>query len=102
MITHNFRERRKPRRQKETHAPSLPPFCVNFRLVIVIVIDIGIDIVVGIVVVVIVTAIAIVIVAVAVTVDAIYSWLLLRLPSGNVQHELQRRSLISIPFSERR
>ena len=32
-ITHNFPERRKPRKQKETHAPSLPPFRANFRLV---------------------------------------------------------------------
>ena len=34
MITHNFPERRKPRKEKETHAPSLPsPFCASFRLV---------------------------------------------------------------------
>ena len=33
LITHNFPERRKPRKQGETHAPSLPPFCANFRLV---------------------------------------------------------------------
>ena len=32
-ITHNFPERRKHRKQKETHAPSLPPFRANFRLV---------------------------------------------------------------------
>ena len=32
LITHNFPERRKPRKQKETQAPSLPPFCTNFRL----------------------------------------------------------------------
>ena len=32
-ITHNFPEIRKPRKQKETHAPSLPPFCANFWLV---------------------------------------------------------------------
>ena len=29
---HNFPERRKPRKQTETHKPSLPPFCANFRL----------------------------------------------------------------------
>ena len=32
-ITHNFPERRKPRKQKQTHAPSLPPVRANFRLV---------------------------------------------------------------------
>ena len=33
LITRNFPERRKPRKQKETHTPSIPPFCANFRLV---------------------------------------------------------------------
>ena len=32
LITHhNFPERRKPRKQKETHEPSLPPFCATKR-----------------------------------------------------------------------
>ena len=33
LISHDFPERRKPRKQKETHAPSLPPCRANFRLV---------------------------------------------------------------------
>ena len=32
LIAHHFPERRMPRKQKETHTPSLPPFCTNFPL----------------------------------------------------------------------